>query len=99
MVFPGYVTCYSLTGSPVEVDVPDGKVGLVVTVSAPIRFAAEGNAGPIPTGGIDDGTGSFHVHPTDALDARTFDVSSLSSLSFIGTGEVGLIWTPTRQAD
>jgi hypothetical protein len=91
-IFPEYVMTYNLTGSPIEVAKPPEANRLVLTVSQTIRVANGGNAGPIPLGGVDDGTGTFHVHPSDSPEARSFDVSEVTSVSFAGTGEVALIW-------
>lgn len=92
--FPEYVTTYLADPDhPSEVFKPEGKTTVTLTVSETTRFAAGGNAGPIPPGGINDGTGTFHVHPFDALGARTFDVSAIDSISFTGSGEVAIIWS------
>ena len=90
--FPENVMTYTLTGQPIEVNKPSEATSLTLTVSQTIRVANGGNAGPIPTTGIDDGTGTFHVHPTDSLEARTWDVTTMTSISFAGSGEVALIW-------
>lgn len=96
-VFPSYVDTYIVSPtSALEAVKPHGKTTLIIFLYGGVWFSAGGNAGPVPSGNIIDGTGSFFISGEMNLTDRTFDVTDQPSVSMYNTWtipiQVGLWW-------
>lgn len=77
--FPSNVDNYRVEGA-LEATKPAGANRLLVTLDNTVAMAA-------------GGTGIFYLHPTDPPEARTFDVSAITSIAIYGLASVGLVWS------